>query len=206
MLDGDWARLDHGILNDYSFKGTLPERQGVNGVTIYMVECGFSNPAREAEWNEYYNGPKLAAVLSVPGFLRSQRFCSAGRGPTRYIALHALESDQILSGANYKGAGGGSFHEWQPYIIDWRRTQFAGAAFVPEVAKDNYLLVIDGKPSVANGLGVPVLWLEESGLDGGVPWRGVAELSPAQAKPMKDRLPPTMRLFSPMTPQLRRAA
>lgn len=173
---------------------------------IYMVECGFSDPAREAEWNDYYNGPKLAAVLSVPGFLRSQRFRSAGPGRTRYIALHALESDQVLSGSNYKGAGGGSFHEWQPYIIDWRRTLFSGVDHVPEVAESDHLLVIDGRPPVANGLGVPVLWLEEAGLDGGVPWRGVAVLSASQASSLTNRLTPAMRLFRPMTPQLRRTA
>lgn len=172
---------------------------------IYMVECGFSDPAREAEWNDYYNGPKLAAVLSLPGFLRSQRFRSAGSGPTRYIALHALESGQVLSGTNYKGVGGGSFQEWQPYIIDWRRTLFSGIDHVPEVAAGDYLLVIDGKPTLANGLGVPVLWLEGAGL-GDVPWRGLVMLSPAQASSMSDRLTPAMRLFRPMTPQLRRAA
>lgn len=39
---------------------------------LYMVECGFSDPAREEEWSAWYSGPKIARTLTVPGFLRSR--------------------------------------------------------------------------------------------------------------------------------------
>ena len=41
---------------------------------IYMVECAFTDPTREDAWNNFYDGEKLATMLSLPGFRASQRF------------------------------------------------------------------------------------------------------------------------------------
>ena len=41
---------------------------------IYTVECAFTDPSREAEWNRHYSGEKLDNLLRLPGWRTSQRF------------------------------------------------------------------------------------------------------------------------------------
>lgn len=171
---------------------------------IYMVECGFSDPAKEQEWSTWYSGPKLAQVLSVPGFRHSQRFRSVEPRPAPYIAVHSVDSGSLFTGSSYKGAGGGSFNEWQAYITNWRRTLFAGLEGAAEVGQDQLLLVIDDAPTRGNGMGVPIDWLQSAGLDDTVPWRGLAAISRADAARLQSRTDASVRLYEPISPLLRR--
>ena len=41
---------------------------------IYTVECSFTDPTAEDGWNVFYSDEKLPALISVRGFLTSQRF------------------------------------------------------------------------------------------------------------------------------------
>lgn len=50
---------------------------------IYMVECAFTDPARETAWNDYYSDEKLANLLALPGFRASQRFRAINDTPAR---------------------------------------------------------------------------------------------------------------------------
>lgn len=171
---------------------------------LYMVECGFSDPSREEEWSTWYSGPKIARTLTVPGFLRSQRFKSVLPTPSPYIAVHTIASGDIFNGPNYSGIGGGSFNEWQPYITNWRRTLFSGLDTAPEVRSGECLLVLDGKPSAFNDLSLPVIWLESAGLDHAVPWRGILPVGEAEVERLRGRANDGLRIFRPITPQMRR--
>lgn len=35
---------------------------------FYIVECSYTDPRTEEEWNDFYNQQKLPALLSVSGF------------------------------------------------------------------------------------------------------------------------------------------
>ena len=172
---------------------------------LYMVECGFSDPTREDEWSAWYSGPKISSVLTVPGFLASQRFRSVTPADAPYFAIHAVASADVF-GASYRGGGGGSFNEWQPYITHWRRTLFTGLDVAPEIAADEFLLVIDDQPGSVGDLSVPVSWLQSAGLDPSVPSRGIAPISPAQAEQLHGRSGASFRIFQPLTRRRSRAA
>ena len=57
---------------------------------IYIVECAFTDPAREAAWNEFYSGEKLDTLLALPGFRASQRFRALTDVPAPYLAVHSI--------------------------------------------------------------------------------------------------------------------
>ena len=62
---------------------------------IYTVECSFTDPSAEDEWNAFYSNEKLPALISVRGFLTSQRFkLSEGilSAPT-YLAIHTIANE-----------------------------------------------------------------------------------------------------------------
>lgn len=88
---------------------------------IYTVECSFADPASEAEWNSFYSLQKLPALISVRGFDTSQRFKACGPGCPTYLALHSIESLEVLLGEDYARKGGGNFARWQRHITHWHR-------------------------------------------------------------------------------------
>ena len=135
-----------------------------------MVECGFADPAREAEWNVWYSGPKLDALLAVQEFLSAQRFKALDARPAPYLNVTTIRSAQMFNSADYRGHGGGAFGPWPAeLIIDWDRRLFSGAASIPPVAADQRLLLIDRNEPHAEELGVAIEWLE--GLD----WQQLAQ-------------------------------
>ena len=93
---------------------------------LYMVECGFSDPLREKEWSDWYSGEKLDAVLSVPGFNRSQRFRSLTDAPAPYLAIHEVAAVGTLEGTSYRSVGGGTgtvaefHHQLEAPTFRWR--------------------------------------------------------------------------------------
>jgi len=166
---------------------------------IYTVECAFSDPAREADWNAYYSGPKLAAVLSVPGFRTSQRFRAITPCAAPYYAMHSLRDADVL-GAQYKGVGGGSFGGgWDEMIYNWHRNLFAGLDMAPEVPADACLLVLDD-PVGDDAVGeVDFAWLDIAGLDRSVKRRGLAIADRAIGEKIVATHGEAVRLFEPIT-------
>ncbi|MDD2750261.1 hypothetical protein [Acidithiobacillus thiooxidans] len=74
---------------------------------IYTVECSFTDPSAEDEWNIFYSDEKLPALISVRGFLTSQRFkLSEGMNsvPT-YLAIHAIANERVIESADYRQNG-----------------------------------------------------------------------------------------------------
>jgi hypothetical protein len=98
---------------------------------VYVVRCAFTEPAREAAWNAWYSGPKIAQMLRKPHFRTCQRFKrTAGRGRD-YLALWTLQSPDAFRSEQYTSDWG--FFEWAPYITDWSRDLFDGGD-APEAA------------------------------------------------------------------------
>lgn len=164
---------------------------------IYIVECGFADPAREAEWNRFYSGPKLAALLDVPGFQQSQRFQDTEGGAAPYFAVHEVVSAEFLATASYQTAGGGSFLHYQPYITNWRRTIFSGLDRLEEVLPNQRLIVIDSEPVAVPG--IEVHWLRPAGLGHLVPSRGLAAVSKSEAAQLKKEFGSSLRILKPIS-------
>jgi len=59
-------------------------------------------PGREDEYNDWYDNRHLDDVLSIPGFVRAQRFecavpLSAEPPKFRYLSIYEIESDDIAA-------------------------------------------------------------------------------------------------------------
>lgn len=113
---------------------------------IYTVECSFANPVTEAEWNDFYSLEKLPALISVRGFHTSQRFKALNSGCPVYLAIHSIDSLDILEGDEYRRKGGGNFARWQEHITDWHRNLYGGLDRAPAICDGEYLLVSETGP------------------------------------------------------------
>ena len=154
---------------------------------VYVVRCNFTEPAKEAAWNAWYSGPKIAQMLAQPYFLTCQRFRRTAGTGRDYLALWTLQSPQALETAQYQSQWG--FSEWTPYITDWSRDLFdAGArpaaafAVPPEGAL--HAVSFDGASAdEANAARADIaiaqpdlMWLPITGLDRHTPMIGLAPL------------------------------
>lgn len=141
---------------------------------LYMVECGFADPAREAEWCAWYDGPKLASLLALPGWRGSQRFKAVAPTAAPWLAVHAVPGPEFFESETYRSAGGGNFAGWGPLITDWSRNLFDGLEEAPEVPADALLAIADVAPGASPLDGVDFTWLAGAGLDNSVPDRAIA--------------------------------
>ncbi|SMB41076.1 conserved hypothetical protein [Serratia proteamaculans] len=57
---------------------------------FYTVECSYTDPESENEWNAFYSLGKLPALVSVTGFSTSQRFQAMTPGCPVYLAIHTV--------------------------------------------------------------------------------------------------------------------
>lgn len=131
---------------------------------IYTVECSFTNADEEASWNEFYSLIKLPALISVAGFMTSQRFETMTKSHPRYLAIHTLVAGEVLDSSVYQAKGGGNFSRWQPWISEWRRNLYSGIARAPAVTKGQSLVVrnadVEGAPEIG------AILLRAAGLQG----------------------------------------
>ncbi|MGU7773966.1 sugar ABC transporter [Burkholderia sp. MR1-5-21] len=168
---------------------------------IYTVECSFADPASEAEWNDFYSRVKLPALISVSGFVTSQRFSALdGTGP-RYLALHTIDAPDVLGSAEYRDNGGGNFARWQPHITDWRRNVYDHAGAAPAVTAHALLAVCDADPAPLARLGLTPSSLHAIALDRRPARRWLAVLARDTAHRAADASG-AIRLYAPMGPQL----
>jgi hypothetical protein len=145
---------------------------------VYAVRCNFAKPEAEAAWNAWYNGPKLASLLSKPRFLAGQRFQASALDQRRkYLALWYVESPDAFSTAEYKADWG--FGEWAPFITDWSRDLYrapdgdVGDMFAVGGGQALHLISFEGlseADAAAEADGIRPLrpkmqWLEAVGLD-----------------------------------------
>ena len=134
---------------------------------IYTVECSFTDSAAENEWNAFYSDEKLPALISVSGFLTSQRFKLSGGIPSTptYLAIHTIANEGVLESADYHQNGGGNFAKWQPMITNWHRNIYGGVERFPDVTNDQRLLISNESGDALRALGFQVLRLWATGLD-----------------------------------------
>ena len=131
-----------------------------SGVVLYMVECRFTDAAREQQWNDWYSGKRLDELLAVPGFLASQRFLASTRPGRYYLALHSLASLGAFQTPEYKAMGGGGFQGYQGCITDWLRRFFNSPRIAPAVAGSERLVVTDASAGDVTGCGVNFTWVQ----------------------------------------------
>ncbi len=65
---------------------------------LYLVHTNCKDPAREAEFNDWYTKVHIPDVLKAsPGFLKATRYeaDSSSKTPSKYVAVYEIESDNI---------------------------------------------------------------------------------------------------------------
>jgi hypothetical protein len=58
-------------------------------------------PAREAEYNQWYNEVHLRDMLAVPGVLSARRYVSLLDDEPKYAAVYELEGEDVLQTERY---------------------------------------------------------------------------------------------------------
>lgn len=173
---------------------------------IYFVELAFSQPAREADWSNWYS-EHLDILLSVPGFSTAQRFRSVAPCRAPYLAAYSVDSGDVFESAPYRARGGrGSPGAWIPMMINWDRNLMDGLAQMPEVLEDQYLVVVDERPEALAQFASPLHELRSAGLDRTVPSRGVAVVSASAYAALAPLASESVRFYKTLTPQLRVAS
>jgi hypothetical protein len=172
---------------------------------IYCVELAFSQPEREAAWNDWYSG-HLDILLSVPGFSTAQRFVSMAPCRAPYLAAYSVISGDVFESAPYRQRGGrGSPGAWAPLMVNWDRNLFDGLARMPDVGPDQVLVVADCAPDDMAQFPVRLQTLNCVGLDRTVQSRGVAVLPAGAYAALAVRASASIRFYKALTPQLRAA-
>ncbi|MVT02599.1 sugar ABC transporter [Enterobacter sp. 10-1] len=169
---------------------------------LYIVECTYTDPQSEAGWNDFYNREKLPALLSVDGFSTSQRFRATTPGCPAWLAIHTVRDAAVLTSAEYRQKGGGSFARWQANISDWRRSLYQCTDPAPAVSADQILLLAAQPVDfIANELGYRPWQLRAAGLDS-FPEGRLAYVIPADNAALLSTMA-DIRLYQPLTGQLR---
>jgi hypothetical protein len=146
---------------------------------VYVVRCRFTEPAREAEWNAWYSGPKIAQMLAKPHFITCQRFRRAAGNGRDYLALWTLASPDAFKTEEYTTDWG--FFDWEQYVTDWSRDLFdAGmtpeAAFAVPADGTLHVMSFDGMSAAdarAASAQADLMWLPVAGLDRHTPLMGL---------------------------------
>jgi hypothetical protein len=64
---------------------------------LLVVGTNCSDPAREKEFNDWYNSTHLSDVLETPGFTGATRYENTApeEGEAKFLALYEIETDDI---------------------------------------------------------------------------------------------------------------
>jgi len=167
---------------------------------IYTVECSFSDPRSEAEWNDFYSLEKLPALISVSGFHTSQRFKALSDGCPVYLAVHTIDGLDILTGDEYRRKGGGNFARWQQHITDWHRNLYSDIGLAPAVDTDELLALCASDPDSLIQRGLEPLAMQAVALEKFPERRWLAKLRLSDARLFEGLS--SVSLYEPMTKQL----
>jgi len=133
---------------------------------IYIVECDFTDAARESDWNIWYSS-HLKDLLAIPGFLTAQRFKVLGAGAPTYRAIYGVESLDVYTSAAYLGRRLGRFpEEWRSSITSWKRNLFSGLTCPPGIGPQECMVLSSAPGSPAD---VRFDTLTIAGLDRSIP-------------------------------------
>ncbi|HVJ37934.1 MAG TPA: hypothetical protein VM687_09045 [Stenotrophomonas sp.] len=167
---------------------------------IYTVECSFSDPATEAEWNDFYSLEKLPALISVSGFHTSQRFKSLSGGRPVYLAVHSIDDLGVLESDEYRQKGGGNFSRWQAHITDWHRNLYLAPGHAPAIGEGEYLVESELGPGPLLEIGLEPYSLQAVALEKFPEQRWLARRGRSAASGVAS-LPKGLHLYAPMTQQ-----
>ncbi|WP_199638899.1 sugar ABC transporter [Serratia sp. PAMC26656] len=168
---------------------------------IYTVECSFADPASEAEWNKFYSQEKLPALISVSGFHTSQRFKALSAGCPAYLALHSIDSLDVLQGDEYRQKGGGNFARWQQHITDWHRNLYGELDRAPTLGEHEHLVTSAVGPEPLVEMGLTPYRMQAVALERFPEVRWLAKLERAIDLGLEP-LPKGVHRYVPMTNQL----
>ncbi len=64
---------------------------------IFEVGTNCKDPAKESEYNDWYNNIHLPDVLETPGYVRATRYenTDASEGQAKFHAIYEVETDDI---------------------------------------------------------------------------------------------------------------
>jgi len=166
---------------------------------IYMVECAFTEPAREDAWNAFYDNEKLATLLSLPGFRASQHFRAIRDTAAPYLAIHSIRDAAVLEQTVYRDAGGGTFSGWDDLVTNWDRNLFHGMEVADEVSAGQCLVMLDDPGAAHRAPDVTFAWLEIAGLDRTTQQRGLAIVDRMTGETLASESAGILRVFKPIT-------
>ena len=65
---------------------------------VYVVRTRPVSAAREAEFNDWYDGTHTPELLAVPGFVSARRYRRVGDdGAPEYLAVYEIEADDLAA-------------------------------------------------------------------------------------------------------------
>ena len=169
---------------------------------IYTVECNFNNPSEETRWNNFYSSDKLPALISVPGFLTSQRFKAQTYNCPSYLAIHTITRVDVLTSIDYREKGGGNFARWQHFITEWHRNVYEGIEMAPNVVEKEYLLLCSSSPDQLQQLKLTPFALNAVALDRFPEFRWLATIDGIEIGNIIRALPKEVHLYEPLGMQL----
>ena len=64
---------------------------------LMLVETNCNDPAREAEFNDWYDNIHIPDTLEAPGFIKATRYenLKPSEGKGKFLALYDIEADDI---------------------------------------------------------------------------------------------------------------
>src|SRR5262245_29650166 len=106
---------------------------------IFTSESGLTDPARLAEWDEWYLG-HLAAMAAVPGVGSAQRFRALDGDVPPSFAMYTVASAAVFASEDYRRTRG--MGPFVPVVDErlHRRNLFAGLDVAPEAPTAAVLL------------------------------------------------------------------
>ena len=115
---------------------------------IYTVELNFSDSARAAEWNAWYE-TYLQKLITLPGLTTAQRFRAVEKGVQKweYLALYSVASLDVYATDAYRAIGGGGQASLGfKGAITRRRNVYAGIDRMAEVSGEGRVLFCEDAP------------------------------------------------------------
>jgi hypothetical protein len=68
---------------------------------IMVVQSGPADPAREDEYNDWYDNTHVPEICAVPGFVSARRYKVHGApaGDPAYLAIYEIDADDLTAPA-----------------------------------------------------------------------------------------------------------
>jgi hypothetical protein len=62
---------------------------------IMVVQSDPADPAREDEYNDWYDNTHVPEICAVPGFVSARRYKVHGAGSPTYLAIYEIDADDL---------------------------------------------------------------------------------------------------------------